>query len=270
MQVLTTPGPGCDTPVPAQAVNSSHQYLPSPRVCRTCYFPIERRSGSSKVQPCRYARPAHNGAFCNLTAAAQENGHPLGLVRSSELQLLQPALMLLQRPSRALQRRLPTCIKNYKMEAMCVALLSQVMSKEKSSDGVSNLAHCLQPCFADAGVEGEDVNLPPTAAFNIGCGFAEWLAKRMNKSTSDLKISVSDARCRSPKADQQAEHRPHTPRMHVQVGRDPRLSGPLLSSALVAGVASRGAEVVQFGLATTPAMYMSCILEGDPADHLPG
>ena len=51
--------------------------------------------------------------------------------------------------------------------------------------------------------------------------------------------------------------------MHVQVGRDPRLSGPLLSSALVAGLASRGAQVVQFGLATTPAMYMSCILEGD-------
>lgn len=117
------------------------------------------------------------------------------------------------------------------------------------------------------------MNLPPTAAFNIGCGFAEWLAKRLNRNASDLKISVSDAILCSLQsvwqADQQAGHRSHTPRMHVQVGRDPRLSGPLLSSALVAGLASRGARVVQFGLATTPAMYMSCILEGDPASHLP-
>ncbi|KAK9849389.1 hypothetical protein WJX84_005290 [Apatococcus fuscideae] len=104
--------------------------------------------------------------------------------------------------------------------------------------------------IAITGVEGENVNLPPTAAFNIGCGFAEWLSKRLGKSVNDLKISV---------------------------GQDPRLSGPLLSSAIVAGLASRGAQVVQFGLATTPAMYMSCILEGHvndgaimiTASHLP-
>ena len=48
-----------------------------------------------------------------------------------------------------------------------------------------------------------------------------------------------------------------------QVGRDPRLSGPALATALAAGLASRGAAVTDFGPATTPAMFMSCILEGE-------
>jgi Phosphoglucomutase/phosphomannomutase, alpha/beta/alpha domain I len=47
-----------------------------------------------------------------------------------------------------------------------------------------------------------------------------------------------------------------------QVGRDPRLSGPALAAALAAGLASKGVAVTDFGPATTPAMFMSCILEG--------
>ena len=49
----------------------------------------------------------------------------------------------------------------------------------------------------------------------------------------------------------------------LQIGRDSRLSGPLLASSMAAGIASRGARVAQFGLATTPAMFMSCIIEGE-------
>ena len=48
-----------------------------------------------------------------------------------------------------------------------------------------------------------------------------------------------------------------------QVGRDPRLSGPALAAALAAGLASKGVAVTDFGPATTPAMFMSCILEGE-------
>ena len=48
----------------------------------------------------------------------------------------------------------------------------------------------------------------------------------------------------------------------MQIGRDSRLSGPLLLASMVAGLASQGVSVAQFGLATTPAMYMSCIIPG--------
>lgn len=55
----------------------------------------------------------------------------------------------------------------------------------------------------------------------------------------------------------------HSTRLfHMQVGRDPRLSGPVLAPAIAAGMATRGASVARFGPATTPAMFMSCVLEG--------
>ena len=54
----------------------------------------------------------------------------------------------------------------------------------------------------------------------------------------------------------------------MQIGRDPRLSGAALQAGLTAGLASQQVQVAQFDLATTPAMFMSCIIGG--ADlHLP-
>ena len=55
---------------------------------------------------------------------------------------------------------------------------------------------------------------------------------------------------------------PSDTRCLAQVGSDPRLTGPLLRSAISAGLVSKGARVADFGLATTPAMFMSCILPG--------
>ena len=49
---------------------------------------------------------------------------------------------------------------------------------------------------------------------------------------------------------------------NLQVGRDSRLSGPLLLASIVACLASQGVSVAQFGLATTPSMFMSCIIPG--------
>jgi len=49
----------------------------------------------------------------------------------------------------------------------------------------------------------------------------------------------------------------------VQIGRDPRISGPLLAAALAAGLTSKGVRVARFGYATTPAMFMSTIIEGE-------
>lgn len=49
----------------------------------------------------------------------------------------------------------------------------------------------------------------------------------------------------------------------LQIGRDPRISGPLLAAALAAGLTSKGVRVARFGYATTPAMFMSTIIEGE-------
>ncbi|MGA0569576.1 phosphomannomutase/phosphoglucomutase [Variovorax sp. VNK109] len=43
----------------------------------------------------------------------------------------------------------------------------------------------------------------------------------------------------------------------VAVGRDGRLSGPVLSEALVAGLVDAGIEVIDIGLATTPMLYFA-------------
>ena len=54
----------------------------------------------------------------------------------------------------------------------------------------------------------------------------------------------------------------------MQIGRDPRISGPLLAAALAAGLTSKGVSVARFGYATTPAMFMSTIIEGAPTAHI--
>lgn len=62
----------------------------------------------------------------------------------------------------------------------------------------------------------------------------------------------------------------------VALGRDSRISGPdLLSAGIDGALAAGAAEVADFGLATTPAMFMSTVLEGYDcacmltASHLP-
>jgi phosphomannomutase len=81
----------------------------------------------------------------------------------------------------------------------------------------------------------EPVTLTPAKMFHIGASFAEWLSKNRNTPLSSLKVSV---------------------------GADPRLSSPMMSASLIAGIASKGVTVAQFGIATTPAMFMSCVMEG--------
>lgn len=51
-------------------------------------------------------------------------------------------------------------------------------------------------------------------------------------------------------------------KIRVAIGRDSRLSGPDLADASAIGAMSEGASVCLFGLATTPAMFMSTVLEG--------
>lgn len=91
---------------------------------------------------------------------------------------------------------------------------------------------------ADNPVE-EPVNLTPARIYYIAKGFAVWLKEQQGTNGRSLKVSV---------------------------GSDPRLSSALLLSAMTAGLVSEGIEVVQFGLCTTPAMFMSCILPKHECD----
>ncbi|KAL4451395.1 hypothetical protein ABPG77_009467 [Micractinium sp. CCAP 211/92] len=96
----------------------------------------------------------------------------------------------------------------------------------------------------------EPVTLTPSMMFFIGQAFAEWLSERKGKPLSALRVSI---------------------------GRDPRLSSPLMLASMAAGLAATGVAVGRFGACTTPAMFMSCILPGHlydgavmiTASHLP-
>lgn len=50
--------------------------------------------------------------------------------------------------------------------------------------------------------------------------------------------------------------------LRIAVGRDSRLSGKVLAAAVAEGAAAEGAEITDFGMATTPAMFMCTVLEG--------
>ena len=82
------------------------------------------------------------------------------------------------------------------------------------------------------GVEGENVNLTPQIAKQIGCAYVSWLAKKLDVDSTALRLGV---------------------------GRDSRVTGPALADALIDGMVSAGATVVDCGMATTPAMFMSIV-----------
>ena len=54
--------------------------------------------------------------------------------------------------------------------------------------------------------------------------------------------------------------------INVSLGRDSRITGPSLLSAVAEGISASGATAVCFGLCTTPAMYMSTITPGFEPD----
>ena len=84
------------------------------------------------------------------------------------------------------------------------------------------------------GVADEHVNLTEEACNRIGQAFALWLSKKCGKKTEELKIGI---------------------------GRDARVTGPALLKATAEGMSSTGAKIVDCGLATTPAMFMSTVFE---------
>lgn len=66
---------------------------------------------------------------------------------------------------------------------------------------------------------------------------------------------------------QKTEKQPH--KLTIAVGRDSRLSGPRMRDAVVAGLTKAGATVLDCGLASTPAMFMTTVdLQCDGAVQL--
>ena len=84
------------------------------------------------------------------------------------------------------------------------------------------------------GIEGQNVNLTEEVCKNIGRGFALWLSNKKGKKEG----------------------------LRVAIGRDSRLSGEKLASWISSEMAKEGIEVTDFGMASTPAMFMSTITDG--------
>ncbi len=83
------------------------------------------------------------------------------------------------------------------------------------------------------GIEGQHVNLTESVCKDIGRGFALWLQKTAGKN--DLRVAV---------------------------GRDSRLSGETLCGWLCQSMVAQGIQVTDFGMASTPAMFMATVTEG--------
>ena len=83
------------------------------------------------------------------------------------------------------------------------------------------------------GIEGQNVNLTEDVCKNIGRGFALWLISKYNKNN-----------------------------LRVAVGRDSRLSGQQLCSWICQSMVECGLNVTDFGMASTPAMFISTVTEG--------
>jgi phosphomannomutase len=89
------------------------------------------------------------------------------------------------------------------------------------------------------GVQNEHVNLTPEIARILGQALVSWLSQKINKPNNQLTVGV---------------------------GRDSRLSGPIIMQAVIDGITSTGGHVNDFGMASTPAMFMSTITTGFECD----
>ena len=85
---------------------------------------------------------------------------------------------------------------------------------------------------ASEGAPGQHVNLTDDVVANMADGFVLWLAKKVGKKPSELKISV---------------------------GRDSRISGPHMMELTTAYFKAAGVEVIRCGLASTPSMFMTTV-----------
>lgn len=86
---------------------------------------------------------------------------------------------------------------------------------------------------------GKTVNLTSEKAKYIAIGFVHWISKTSKKEIGQLKIAV---------------------------GMDSRLSGPEIKAAFIEGVKSQGCTIYDCHMATTPAMFMSTVMDAYQCD----
>ncbi len=79
---------------------------------------------------------------------------------------------------------------------------------------------------------GKEVNLTPQAVCDITAGFAKFLERRLQKSAADLTVAV---------------------------GHDSRITADLISGNVIKTLSALGVSVLDCGLSSTPAMFMSTI-----------
>lgn len=87
--------------------------------------------------------------------------------------------------------------------------------------------------------EGSKVTLGEAEAKKIAIAFAKWLRSRLNKDFDQMIISI---------------------------GMDSRITGPALKKYLIKAITSLNVSVVDCGLASTPAMFMSTIFKDFSCD----
>ncbi|TXG49537.1 hypothetical protein EZV62_025412 [Acer yangbiense] len=90
---------------------------------------------------------------------------------------------------------------------------------------------------AVSGVEGEPISLTEPITEAIAAGFAAWLLEKKKADGSQ--------------------------RLKVSIGHDSRISAQTLQDAVSRGLAGAGLDVVQYGLASTPAMFNSTLTKDD-------
>ena len=89
------------------------------------------------------------------------------------------------------------------------------------------------------GVDGEKVNLTEEAINRISSGFIKFLSDKIGKPSNKLKIAI---------------------------GHDSRISATQLKKAAFKSLVANGVKVIDCGLASTPAMFMSIIFNETKAD----
>ena len=88
------------------------------------------------------------------------------------------------------------------------------------------------------GIAGQPITLTEQVCRDIGRGFALWLMNKTGKKEG----------------------------LRVSVGRDSRLSGETLCGWICDAMVAQGLLVTDFGMASTPAMFMSTVTEGHTYD----
>lgn len=84
---------------------------------------------------------------------------------------------------------------------------------------------------------GDNADLTPEAASRLACAFYHWVKEQNPEKT--LKFAV---------------------------GRDSRLTGETLADAVIDALVTQGAQVMDCGMASTPAMFMTTVAAGVNAD----